>query len=320
MTPLPENSPDELYLIDGHTDLLYLMTQAHPEVPFEELEGLPITAGKLREADMRVLVSALYCPDRFNGEATSAPFLRGLMDYARKYLTGLDHIRSASELHSCIAEKRTGTIWLIENADGLLETGLGVLEESGIRVAGLTHVGRNRIGDGNAVPFPDGLSSEGKRLVRELSGAGFAFDAAHLAEPGFRDLLRIHEGRIISSHTGVRALADIPRNLTKEQIEVIREREGVIGIAADPDMLAPFGDAKIEDVFQHIDWIAQSFGPAGTAIGTDFCGFYRANEGLEDVSALPKLAGIMRSHGYPEQSVRDIMGGNWRAFYEKLLA
>ena len=143
--------------------------------------------------------------------------------------------------------------------------------------------------------------------------------SAHLAEPGFRDLTRLCEGPLISSHTGVRALADIPRNLDRSQVAAILERKGVIGIAADPAMLTPSGEASIQDIFRHIDWIAQSFGADGIGIGTDFCGFRTVNTGFEDITKLADLARVMREHGYPEPGIRKIMGGNWRVFYESLL-
>jgi membrane dipeptidase len=239
--------------------------------------------------------------------------------YAEKYLTGLFHIKSAEDLDDCIRQKKPGMIWLIENADGLLEFDRARLAQAGIKVAGLTHMGRNRIGDGNNVQFPEGLTAEGKTLVEELGREGFAFDVAHLAEPGFRDLTRLCEGPLISSHTGVRALADIPRNLTRNQVAAILERKGVIGIAADPKMLTPSGEASIQDIFRHIDWIAQSFGADGIGIGTDFCGFHTVNAGFEDITRLSDLARIMREYGYPEPEIRKIMGENWRGFYRTLL-
>lgn len=319
MMPISQTESAETdFKIDGHVDILYEMFESHPNVPFEELSDLPVTLEKMKNADVIAAVAALYCPDIHNGEA-SADFLSKLVAYAEKYLTGLFHIKSAEDLDDCIRQKKRGMIWLIENADGLLEFDRTRLAEAGIKVAGLTHMGRNRIGDGNNVQFPEGLTADGKRLVKELAREGFAFDVAHLAEPGFRDLTRLCEGPLISSHTGVRALADIPRNLTRNQVAAILERKGVIGIAADPAMLTPSGEATIQDIFRHIDWIAQSFGAGGIGIGTDFCGFHTVNAGFEDITRLMDLARIMREHGYPELGIRKIMGENWRVFYESLL-
>lgn len=315
-SPLPNGRP---YIIDGHVDLLYQMSNDFPDTPFENLDELPVTLAKMADANVLVLVTALYCSDTFNGDGSSVRFLETLINRADKYLTGLEHILSRSDLENCRKEKKPGMIWLVENADGLIELDRDLLARTGIRSVGLTHMGRNRLGDGNTIPFPNGLTRMGSDLVQELGRNGFAFDVAHLAEPGFKDLIRLHEGMLLSSHTGVRALCDTPRNLSKEQIRIILERRGVIGVAADPRMLSPDGRATIEDMFRHIDWIAQSFEADGLAVGTDFCGFHSVNAGMEDISRLPDLAAIMLSRGYPEQSVHKIMGQNWFNFYNAIL-
>ena len=40
---------------------------------------------------------------------------------------------------------------------------------------------------------------------------------------------------------------------------------------------------------------------------------------LDDRAKMTDLERIMREHGYPEKSIRAIMGENWRIFYESLL-
>lgn len=305
-------------VIDGHVDILYLMTHSHPETPFEDLEDSPVTLEKMKAGNVRVIVAALYCPDTYNARGSSA-YLQYLVDHADKYLAGFVPILSVPELENCLKQEPPGKILLVENSDCLLEADLDRLIAHGIKVAGLTHMGRNRIGDGNAVPFPEGLSTAGKELVRKLGSEGFAIDVAHLAEPGFRDLVRLHEKLLVSSHTGVRALCDTPRNLTREQVGIILDRKGVIGIAADPKMLSVDGVASIEDIFRHIDWIAQRFETDGIGIGSDFCGFHTPNTGMEDISKLADLADLLLRYGYPEESVRGILGMNWFRFYRSLI-
>ncbi len=84
-------------------------------------------------------------------------------------------------------------------------------------------------------------------------------------------------------------------------------------------MLTGSNTAYIEDVFRHIDWVVQKYGPEMVALGSDFCGFVGLNKGLQDISKLGKLEGIMRRSGYPEDSIRRIMGENWYHFYRALL-
>ncbi len=310
--------PQQIAKIDGHVDLLYEMIELHRDIPLEDLPDLAVTIDKMKSVELSVAVCALYCPDEYNSKG-SHHFLARLLDYAQKYLGGLFHIKSAKDLNESISLKRPSMILLVENSDCLIEFDRAKLSQSAIKVAGLTHMGKNRLGDGNAVPFPEGLTREGKHLVKELAQEGFVFDVAHLAEPGFRDLLRIYDGPLISSHTGVRALADLPRNLAKDQIAAIIERKGIIAIAADPKMLTVSGEAAIEDIFHHIDWIAQSFDADSIGIGTDFCGFENTNAGFEDITRLTDLEDMMRKKGYPERSIRAIMGENWRRFYDWLL-
>ena len=136
-----DDSDQPIFAIDGHADILYEMIRSYRDIPFEELDDLPITLDKMREANVAVVIAALYCPDEHNGASTSAGFLSELMDYADKYLNGLFHIRTSSELEKCVREKSPGTIWLVENADGLIDIDRTKLARQGVKVAGLTHMG-----------------------------------------------------------------------------------------------------------------------------------------------------------------------------------
>jgi membrane dipeptidase len=128
------------------------------------------------------------------------------------------------------------------------------------------------------------------------------------------------EGPIISSHTAIRELADIPRNLELKQIREIVQHGGLVGISFNPEMISPGGSADVEGVFIHIDAVVQKLGPMGIGIGSDFCGFYDTAKGLEDISGLNHLIGFMLDHGYSEQTVLEIMGLNWLRFFESLFS
>jgi len=307
--------------IDGHVDLIYEMTRRHSNVPLRSIIDGAVTLAGMREGNVRAIAAALYCADSFNGQGSAAPYLRSLIDYAAAYFTGLDRIKSPGDLQRCLEhEAFPGYLLLIENSDALLDLDLDELKNAGMRIAGLTHAGSNRLGDGNGVQCPQGLTAAGKRLVKELGARGFAIDVAHLADPGLADLLRLFDGPIVSSHTGFRFFCDTPRNLTRQQLGALFARDGIVGITVNPEMLSSKGRAGIEDVFRHIDWVAQKHGPDHVAIGSDFCGFDCPNADLWDISRLPLIAEVLRKRGYPDDAVERIMGGNWRRFYQALLA
>ncbi|HEY7746557.1 MAG TPA: membrane dipeptidase [Desulfuromonadales bacterium] len=308
-------------VIDGHVDLVYAMQRNAPETPFAELATGPVTPQTLALGGVRLLVSALYCADVHNGPVTAAFHLRQLMAFADRQLSGLVPIRTTTELETCCrGEAAPGILPLLENGDALADGGLDVYEAWGLRVVGLTHAGTNRLADGNAVASPGGLRPAGRNLVAELARQGWAVDVAHLAEPGYWELLDLFSGPLLCSHTGLRRFCDRPRNLGDAQVSALLNRGGVLGLAFAPEMLVPAGNTDLEEVFRQLDWLVQRYGETGVALGSDLGGFEGECAGLEDHGHFGRLARRLVRAGYPEASVARIMGGNWQRFYGRLLA
>ena len=314
------NTADTIPVFDGHVDLVYHMIRSGEDVPFNLVDSGPVTPEKMRKGDVRVIVNALYCADRFNGPDTASEHFLSLLRFAESRLQGLKPIKSRGELKERFgAKQRPGVLTLVENADCLLELDRDILFQRSIFVIGLTHAGENRIGQGNGVSNPVGLTLQGKNLVRTLSEQHCVIDVAHLSEPCFRDLTSIFNGPLITTHTGLRNFADLPRNLSLDQLKELRERGGLAGVTVNPEMLSVEGKATIHDVFMHIDWLVQRFGPRFVALGSDFCGFDTPGGDIEDMSKFPRLAELMFGAGYSREAVGAIMGGNWLTFYDALL-
>jgi membrane dipeptidase len=308
-------------VIDGHVDLLYALQRNATGTPFADLTTGPITPQTLAGGGVRLLVGAIYCADAHNGAGSAAAHLRQLMAFADRQLTGLVPVRTAKELEACCrGETAPGILPLLENGDALADGGIDAYQTWGLRVVGLTHAGANRLADGNAVASAAGLRPAGRQLVAELAQRGWAIDVAHLAEPGFRELLDLFPGPLLCSHTGLRRFCDRPRNLDDGQIAALLERDGVVGLALAPEMLVSAGRADFEEVLRQLDWLVQRYGDEGVALGSDLGGFDGECTGLANHGQLGPLARRLAQAGYPEASVARIMGGNWRRFYGRLLA
>ncbi|MBT1073920.1 dipeptidase [Geobacter grbiciae] len=308
--------PPRFPVVDGHVDLVYDLMCRHPGIPFEQLADGQVTASSLKKGGVRVLVAALYCADSHNGPVSAAREMRRLHDYACRHLGWFAPLRSPGEMAAALGGSGTpGIVFLVENADALLELSLDEVRRWGVRAVGLTHAGRNRLADGNGVTDPKGLTAAGKTLVRSLADAGLILDVAHLAEPGFREVASLVAGPLISSHTGLRSFCDRPRNLSDSQVAEIARRGGVVGISAAPEMLVPEGTATLDDLFRQVDFVVQRHGPEAVGIGSDFGGFDGIAAGAEDHGGLPILAERLLGAGYPAGAVGLIMGGNWCRIY-----
>lgn len=302
-------------VFDGHVDLVYAQRQPMSPPP----AAGPFAAPRLASGGVRVVVSALYCTDACNGQPAAAHLADLLADEPRLF-DALPLIRRRSQLEA--AWEGAGPphrLRLLENADALLDFGVAAACAAGIVTVGLTHVGRNRLADGDAVTTPGGLTPAGRRVLDELAAAGRVLDVAHLAPPGFRQVLELYAGPLVCSHTGLRRFCDRSRNLDEEQLAALFARGGMVGLAFAPGLLTPAKEANLETVFTQLDWLVQRFGATQVGIGSDFGGFDGVCGGLEDHGRLPALAGRMARAGYPEAAVAAILGENWRRFYAAVL-
>lgn len=311
---------DRILIADGHVDLLYHMMRTAPKTPFDRLEEGPLTPASFEVANLSLVVSAFYCADQYNGPETSVKHLQSLFDYSKEMLVSLTPIASRADLETVFEDnQKTGLIYLLENGDALVDEDIQKWQVKGIRAVGLTHAGQNRIGSGNGVKNPSGLTTAGRRLVQALSASSLPIDVAHLSEPCFTDLIKIFNGPLFSSHTGLRRFCDLPRNLSGDQVRYIMAQDGVIGVTVNPEMLSTSQQAGVDDVFRHIDWLVQRFEDRQVAVGSDFGGFEMSCQGLAHPGQFSALTDIMAQNGYPLSAIKNIMGRNWYRFYRPQL-
>ncbi len=188
----------------------------------------------------------------------------------------------------------------------------------GARYMTLTHTNTNHWADSSGdindpkVEHHNGLTDFGKDVVREMNRLGMMVDISHVADKTFYDALAVSSAPLIASHSGCRALADVPRNMTDEMIVALAKKGGVVQVNFYCNFLtnAKPPRATLEDVVAHIDHIRKIAGIDAIGIGSDFDGIDCAPVGLEDVSKFPNLTRALLEKGYSAADIRKIYGGN----------
>jgi membrane dipeptidase len=122
----------------------------------------------------------------------------------------------------------------IENG-GAIEQSPGILRNFyrlGVRYITLTHNSNNAICDSAVDEKPkwNGLSPFGKEVVREMNRLGMLIDVSHISDQAFWDVIGVSEAPVFASHSGVRSLCDVPRNMTDEMIKALAKKGGVIQV------------------------------------------------------------------------------------------
>jgi membrane dipeptidase len=177
------------------------------------------------------------------------------------------------------------------------------LSRRGVVFIGVVHLTDNAFG-GSSSGSARGLTPLGERLLSEMNRAGVVVDLSHASPATFSESLALTELPPIVSHAGARAVHDSWRNLSDAQIRAIASRDGVIGVMLAPPALR---EASLEEAMRHIDHIIQIGGDDVVAIGSDFDGYVSPPIGID---ALPALTELMLRHGYDEERIRKILGGN----------
>lgn len=261
----------------------------------------------LEAGDIGVAGVALYLEDRYLPEMA----LRVALDQiARLYaeVEQADRFAICKSYQDISQARAAGKIALVITMEGVEPLGadldlLRVFYELGVRSLGLTHARRNAAGDGALFAASGsprgGLTAFGCEVVRECDQLGVMIDLAHISPAGFNDIFEITTKPLIVSHTNARRYYDIERNISDEQIKMVGERGGVIGINA--VLVSPRKEeATIDRFIDHIEHVRDLIGIDGVAIGFDFLEFiYRQWPAAEQAAFLNKLT---HAHFIPELS------------------
>lgn len=328
-------------LVDLHFDLLMDLYEKRARSNVLAEEFLP----EFEAGDIGVLGAAIYLEDRYLPEMA----LRVALDQIARLQAEVDLSNRFAICRSCpeiLVARQLGKIALLITMEGVEPIGvdlnlLRVFFELGVRVVGLTHVRRNAAGSGGVFAASgssgDGLTAFGRDLVQAMEALGIMIDLAHINPAGFADIFAHTTKPLIVSHSNARRYHDLERNISDEQIRMIGERRGVIGINA--VLVSPREEeATLDRYVDHIEHVAGLIGIDCVGIGFDFFEFlYRqwpepAKRELAAKFTKPHFIPDLMNHsharnltrklierGFNDEQIAKILFENWMRIFAQLL-
>jgi membrane dipeptidase len=99
----------------------------------------------------------------------------------------------------------------------------------------LAHNGNSQLADSNTGEtegylYNNGLSPLGREVIAEMNRLGMMVDLSHPSKGANLEAMRLSRAPVIASHSGVRALANVSRNMDDEQLLALQKNGGVIQI------------------------------------------------------------------------------------------
>jgi membrane dipeptidase len=326
-------------VIDMHFDLPMDLYEKRDRENVLETEFL----AELEAGNIAVVGVAIYIEDRYLPNTG----LRVALDQiARLYVEAQACQRFAicKSYRDIQKARQEGKIALLITMEGAEPLGtdlnlLPIFYELGMRAIGLTHARSNAAGHGgifaSSGSSQEGLTEFGRDLVRECEALGVIIDLAHINPAGFNDVLSLTTRPPIVSHTNVRRYYDIERNISDDQITMIGERRGVIGVNS-VLVSSKEEETTLDRYVDHIEHIAGLIGIDGVAIGFDFFEFIysqwpeSAKKELAEKLTTPQFIPDLRNHshagnltrklierGFDDKRIEKILRGNWLRIFKE---
>lgn len=312
--------------LDTHCDTPMFFPQG---IHFDQRDPrILVDMHKMAEGHQDAVIMAAYLPQPKLGETFSSKVafkVDGPLQYADLIFDKIEEIVNANNRYLSIArtpsdlyeDKRKGrrSIMLgIENGLALNHdiSNVRYFARRGVVYITLCHNGDNDICDSaRGCNTHGGVSRFGEQVIKEMNRCGIMVDLSHAGEKSFYDALSISSKPIVCSHSNCKALCDVPRNLTDDQLRTLAKHGGVAHITLYHGFLRNDSqEATVMDAIAHLEHAISIMGIEHVGLGTDFDGD-GGIRGLADSSELINFTLHLLRRRYSERDIARIWGGNW---------
>ena len=312
--------------LDTHCDTPMFFPQG---IHFEQRDPrILVDMHKMAEGRQDAVIMVAYLPQPKIGEAFSSKVsfdVSGPTEYADLIFDKIEAIvkdnnryvsiaRTPADLYEDKRRGRRSIMFGIEN--GLaLNHDLANIEHfarRGVVYITLCHNGDNDICDSaRGCNTYGGVSRFGEQVIREMNRQGIMVDLSHAAEKSFYDALDISTKPIVCSHSNCKALCDVPRNLTDDQLRALAAKGGVAHVTLYHGFLRNDRcEASIMDAIAHLEHAIKIMGVEHVGLGSDFDGDGGV-KGIADSSEMINFTLHLLRRRYNERDIARIWGGNW---------
>jgi membrane dipeptidase len=348
-------------LVDGHNDLPWAIRESSKAPHDVEAYDLRKTTpghtdlARLAKGMVGAQFWSVYTPGEYADSGYARVQLEQI-DIARqviaRYPDKLQLAHSSSDVRRDFRDNLVGSLLGLEGGHAI-ENSLGALRayyDLGVRYMTLTHnvtldwadAAMDSAKHGGLTPF-------GEEVVREMNRLGMLVDLAHVSPGTMSDALDVSQAPVIFSHSGARALVDVPRNVPDSILRRLPKNGGVVMVPFVPSFVSPElaayereasdvaekargehpGDtaaqhaqlrawrdahpaprATLSQVADQIEHIRDVAGIDHVGIGSDFDGITDVVVGLEDVSKFPALFAELARRGWSDEDLKKLAGEN----------
>ena len=304
--------------------------------------------GEMIDSGLNAITKTMCDPKTFEREALDVA-LEGIRRFDRWIAANPAQVLKATSVEDIERARRDGRIavfYLIQNSTpfGKDLDRVDTFYALGLRSVQVTYNYQNWAGAGCKERTNAGLSEFGVELVRKLNEANMLVDCSHANMPTMADIIRTSADPVIVSHTGCLALHDNVRNTSDENLRLLAEHGGVVGIDQIRTHITTSREGGLEQYLNHMQHAVNTCGIDHVGIGSDrdhryidltpeYIAELKAEQGANLNEAdlpwfMPDLNGPRRmetiwdglkSRGLSDTQTEKLMGENVRRIYSETI-
>ena len=311
-------------VFDGHSDLLYDVTRrrlAGEKRVLERRHLRNLEAGGVEGLTLALWVSTQdfwkNVPEA-EGHRERTDIMLLCMKAELAECPWLELVRTAGEAERAKAAGKKYAFLAVEGMDAIGDdlNGIDRYADLGVRLGMLTWNGENLLATGAGGDPYSGLTELGRQAVRRMGTRNIVMDVSHLNDGGFWDVMKAAEGPVVASHSNCRALCDVRRNLTDDQLRAIRDSGGVVGLNVHHAFVHADREKQTAEMLaRHAAHMAEVMGVEHVACGFDFCQYFgpgnEGAEGLESAAHTGNLFYWLEKLGMNEKERDMVARGNF---------
>lgn len=207
-------------------------------------------------------------------------------------------------------------IYSIEGCDYVSEEELDELYSLGLSSFTLVWNNENKYGSGNRTN--KGLTKEGVSFIKHAIKLGLGIDLSHANENTFNDIINIikkEKNKVVcfASHSNSRRLCDKDRNLTDEQLTLLKQVNGLVGIVSYTPFVSNNKSLSKQELqseyLKHIIHVSNIIGETNIMLATDDMSFSKKhiNTAIYDYNNLYNQIKNTLKIIYDDSKINDIM-------------
>jgi membrane dipeptidase len=310
---------------------------------------------RLRAGKVGTQVFAAFIPtDTPNPARTTLELIDIILRIQQTYPDVFLPVTEPGHIEAAKAAGKIGALLAVEGGVGLENSlsPLRVWHQAGARLMTLCHNGSlDWVDSATDKPRHGGLTAFGRAVVGELNRLGMIVDCAHVSPDVMRQVLAISAAPVVFSHSNARGLCDHVRNVPDDVLDLVAQKDGLVMATFVPGFISEenrqwmlplkdiLGDdftatrqqkiaayeaehgsqppATLQQLADHIEYIARKVGPTRVGIGSDFFGVPNVPVGLENVGRFPHLIAELMRRQWSDDALAGVAGLNFlRVFTE----